>query len=618
MKTRRIASSSLLAGLCTAFGLAVFVVRPSAAPVADGIPVHPDPQTINHVLNRIGFGARPGDVERVEKIGLAAYIDQQLYPDRVPDEAVKARLAAFTTITMSSHELAEKFFVPQQQLQQQLKLAVGTAPKGAPVSAAGGTNGTTMADPGAPATTPAAPTPTPEQRQIQLGAQNVINELMQQRVLRAAISDRQLEEVLTDFWFNHFNVFLGKGQPEREYITEYERDVIRPHVLGSFRELLGATAHSPAMLFYLDNFQSVDPKTQGGRGNGAQLLAGRGQFLTPAQRAQLLQRMQAQAQGQARGLNENYGRELMELHTLGVDGGYTQADVIAVARALTGWTINQPRQGGSFQYQAANHDAGEKTILGEHFPAGHGQDEGERVLDILARHPSTAHHIAYQLAQRFVADEPPPALVDRAAKKFLETNGDLREVTRLIITSPEFFAADAYGAKMKTPFEFVISAVRASAAVISNAQPIIQQLQQSLGMPLYGCQPPTGYSNTADAWLNTGALLNRMNFALQLVGGAQAPPPQRGRGAGAAGGGGGATLGRPGLARGPLGQQVGPPMKVDVETLIPDMSDASREHLIQQMFAGQISDSTKQTLARAQTPAQLLALALGSPEFQRR
>jgi uncharacterized protein (DUF1800 family) len=306
----------------------------------------------------------------------------------------------------------------------------------------------------------------------------------------------------------------------------------------------------------------------------------------------------------------------MELHTLGVDGGYTQQDVQQVARALTGWTIDQPRNGGSFIFRPGMHDFGEKTILGVHFPAGHGEDEGEKVLDLLAMHPQTAHHIAYQLSQRFVADEPPASLVDRAAKTFLSTKGDIREVVRTILTSPEFFSVDAYRAKVKTPLEFVVSAMRASGAVIQNAQPVIGQLRQQLGMPIYGCQPPTGYSMTADAWVNTGALLSRMNFSLQLVnsalpGGAPqgrpgGPPPP------------GRMIGADGPPPGRAGGQGPKPVQVNVAALAPDTSDASRQRLIDMMLAGQASDTTRNTLARAESPQQLVALMLGSPEFQKR
>jgi uncharacterized protein (DUF1800 family) len=272
----------------------------------------------------------------------------------------------------------------------------------------------------------------------------------------------------------------------------------------------------------------------------------------------------------------------MELHTLGVDGGYTQQDVSAVARALTGWTIDQPRQGGSFVFRAAMHDRGEKIILGQRFPAGHGEDEGERVLDLLASHPATAHHIAFELAQRFIADEPPPAAVDRAAAVFLSSKGDLRAVVRSIVTSPEFFAPAAYRAKVKTPLEFVVSVARASGATVMNAQPLAQALRAELGMPLYGCQPPTGYSNTADTWVNTGALLNRMNSALRLV---------------SAGGRG---------------------IRIDTAALVPNVSEASRTQLVDSLLSGDVSAATMAALSKAETPQQLLALTLGSPEFQRR
>jgi uncharacterized protein (DUF1800 family) len=276
------------------------------------------------------------------------------------------------------------------------------------------------------------------------------------------------------------------------------------------------------------------------------------------------------------------------------------------------------------------HDAGEKTILGERFPAGKGDEEGERVLDMLARHPSTARHVSFKLAQRFIADDPPKAVVERAAKRFLDTKGDLREVTRAIITSPEFFAASAYRAKVKTPFEFVVSAVRASNAEVVNAQPLVGAMR-NLGMPLYGCQPPTGYSMTADAWVNTGALLNRMNFAVQLLDGGRMPPgPPEGRGGqplpGRPGGAGQpGRLGgppRPDQARPGFGlrpnQLARAPIRVDVAALAPDTSDATRDRLVTSFLAGDASAATKDTLARAETPQHLIALALGAPEFQRK
>jgi uncharacterized protein (DUF1800 family) len=600
-----------------AAGLLGVFASPLTAQRANGVPANPDARTIVHVLNRIGFGPRPGDVERVRQIGLAAYIDQQLSPAQIPNAALETRLAEFQSLTMDSRELAEKYFLPADELRQQIQRQQAQASAGDPNMA-----------PGNPNLPPQLP---PEVRMLQQQAQNVTNELMQAKMLRAAMSERQLEEVLVDFWFNHFNVFIGKGQV-RQYLTEYEEDVIRPNVFGSFRDLLGATAHSPAMLFYLDNFQSQAPP-------GAQVLG-----VAAADRRRLANQLRRPVVGrgltmpmpvqppqrQQRGLNENYARELMELHTLGVDGGYTQQDVIEVARALTGWTIDIPRQGGSFMFRPQWHDAGEKTILGERFPAGKGVEEGERVLDMLARHPSTARHVSFKLAQRFIADDPPKAVVERAAKRFLDTKGDLREVTRAIITSPEFFAASAYRAKVKTPFEFVVSAVRASNAEVVNAQPLVGAMR-NLGMPLYGCQPPTGYSMTADAWVNTGALLNRMNFAVQLLDGGRMPPgPPEGRGGqplpGRPGGAGQpGRLGgppRPDQARPGFGlrpnQLARAPIRVDVAALAPDTSDATRDRLVASFLAGDASAATKDTLARAETPQHLIALALGAPEFQRK
>ena len=526
----------------------------AAAPdrgTGSAVPAHPDDKTILHVLNRIGFGARPGDLERVRAIGLAKYIDQQLHPERVPDDGVEARLGGLETLRLSSRRIAEDYYLPVQEARRQAQLANKNA------------------DPGSDAAQPAKQPRTPEEMQMARKARAVLVELSEQKILRATYSDRQLEEVLTDFWFNHFNVFAGKG-PTQEYLTEYERATIRPHVLGKFRDLLEATAKSPAMLFYLDNWQSVDPdaadRLAAQRAMRMQ-RAGRFGFFPPPPTSNGRGGQQAK-QPPKRGLNENYGREIMELHTLGVDGGYTQQDVINVARAFTGWTIDQPRQGGGFRFEPRLHDDREKIVLGHKIRAGGGESDGEQVLDILARHPSTARFIATKLTRRFVSDTPPPALVDRAAKTFLATDGDIREVVRTILTSPEFFAADAYRAKVKTPFEFVVSALRATGANVLDAMPLVQSVRQ-LGMPLYMCQPPTGYSDKAEAWVNTGALLDRMNFALQLVNGRmRAVQPGTG--------------------------EVGAALAHD------------------------LSEATAATIARATDPKQVAALTLGSPEFQRR
>jgi uncharacterized protein (DUF1800 family) len=582
-------------GLIAGTGLVVLLgTAPIGAGPRSAVPKTPDAATIVHVLDRIGFGPRPGDVARVQQMGLAAYIDAQLHPDRIDDSALDARLATFETLTMSSRDLAQEYFLPAQQMRREAKSTSGAGPAAA---APGGTAKAALS---------------PEARRVVAAQQAVMADLTQARMLRAVMSERQLQEVLTDFWLNHFNVFVGKG-PVRQYLTEYERDAIRPHVLGRFRDLLGAVAHSPAMLFYLDNWQSSTPEPAVPAPNGRRPGAAR---LTPAARARLMDRMAQQAARPqqarpTRGINENYARELMELHTLGVDGGYTQEDVIALARILTGWTIDRPRDGGAFVFRPAMHDQGTKTLLGVTF-APDGEREGERALDMLAQHPATARHIAFELAQRLVADEPPAALVDRAARTFLDTKGDIRAVVETIVTSPEFFAPAARGAKVKTPLEFVVSAVRASGATVTGAQPLVAAMR-TLGMPLYGCQPPTGYSMTADAWVNTGALLNRMNFAVQLVGGHIQPVRPNGRG--------GDAPDRPiaaGRGRRAATADARGPIQLDVHAIAPDTSAASQEAVIVQVLAGHASDATRQTLARADTPQDLLALALGSPEFQHR
>jgi uncharacterized protein (DUF1800 family) len=511
-----------------------------------------DDQTIVHVLNRIGFGPRPGDVDRVRQIGLRQYIDQQLHPERIADDALVMRLSGLSTLTLSSRQIAERYEIPQQQAKRNAKQEVAKSP-----------------NPDQAPSVKDFKRATPNQQP----ANEPLIELSMQKVVRAAYSEQQLQEVLTDFWFNHFNVDARKG-PERFMLTEYERDVIRPHVLGHFRDLLGTTARSSAMLFYLDNWMSADP-------NGPHPLAGQRPFgpngvprrpgvgrFPPPPRARV-QMPQQQRPNTPKGLNENYGRELLELHTLGVDGGYTQKDVTEVARAFTGWSIANPRQGGGFRFMPQLHDEGEKIILGHRIKAGGGEHDGEEVLDLLANHPATARFISTKLARRFVSDTPPQALIDRATDTFRETHGDLRAVMTTILTSPEFLAADAYRAKVKSPFEFIVSMVRTTGAEITDARPIVRQMQQ-LGMPLYQCQPPTGYKDTADAWVNTGALVSRMNDALALASGRMpgvripnAPPPES-------------------------------------------------------VLAGNMSDTTRATIAKAAIPTQALALALGSPEFQRR
>jgi uncharacterized protein (DUF1800 family) len=351
----------------------------------------------------------------------------------------------------------------------------------------------------------------PEMRRLGLRSrqpQQVISgDLKEAKVYRALYSNRQLEEVLVDFWFNHFNVFENKNvQPNgavRTLLASYERDAIRPHVLGKFRDLLLATARHPAMLYYLDNWESMSPNAL----DTFQV----GPFATGPNLAQMFSR-------QAHGLNENYGREVMELHTLGVDGGYTQQDVIAVARCFTGWTINQPATKPEFVFAGFMHDPGEKVVLGHTLAAGGGEQDGLQVIDLLARHPSTAKFISRELAQRFVADDPPKSLVDRMALVFTKTDGDLRAVLQTMFTSPEFLSEGAWQAKVKSPFEIVVSAVRSLGADTSDSFTLVQKIAD-LGEPLYNKLEPTGYPNTGEGWLSTANLLGRMNFATALASG---------------------------------------------------------------------------------------------------
>ena len=335
----------------------------------------------------------------------------------------------------------------------------------------------------------------------------VLDELFQSKLLHAVYSERQLQEVMTDFWFNHFNVFANKGA-DRVLVTSYERDVIRPRALGKFEDLLDATAKSPAMLFYLDNWASVGPNSM--QALGVALLPRRGGPWRYPPNAQNRRKRNE-------GLNENYGRELLELHTLSVNGGYSQRDVTEVAKVFTGWTIERPFDGGEFKFDFRKHEPGPKFVLG-HRIKPNGEQEGLQVLHMLATSPQTAHFISLKLAQRFVSDDPPPALVDRMAKTFLKKKGDIREVLSTLFHSPEFWSDAAYRAKVKTPLEFVASAARASGAQIDNAMPLVRQLNL-MGMPLYECQPPTGYSMKSETWVTSSDLLNRMNFAVALVAG---------------------------------------------------------------------------------------------------
>jgi uncharacterized protein (DUF1800 family) len=434
-----------------------------------------------HVLDRLAFGPRPGDVERVSAMGIDRWIDAQLHPETIPDAEAERVLASMETQRKRAFELIADHPDPQE-IQQRF--------------------GNRPADPR-------------DSMMIKLSQQTVqrlASQIATVRIVRAVVSERQLLEVMTDFWENHFSVYAPKS-PNRYSMIEYDRDVVRSHALGKFRDLLGAVAKSPQMLFYLDNWQSgvdslhptsAEERIDARRRTMASdtLFAA---FASPIHR-------------RPRGINENYARELMELHTLGVDGGYTQHDVQEVARALTGWTIDSPNLGGDFVFRADMHDAGQKVVLGHTLAAGRGIEDGDEVLDILARSPATAHYITLKLARHFVSDDPPPALVDRCARAFTTSDGDIRETLRCIVTSREFLSRAAYRAKVKTPFELVTSALRAMNAP-PDTTPRQTQLVAQLGQPIYGRLTPDGWPDRGDAWMNTGAIMNRINFGLRLAGG---------------------------------------------------------------------------------------------------
>jgi uncharacterized protein (DUF1800 family) len=503
-------------------------------------------EAVLHALNRLGYGPRPGDVERVKQMGLAKWIELQLNPKSIDDRAVEARLNIYPTLKMSNSQLMAEYpnpkqqaakqsvqareETPEQKAQRQADTAITVMARDLDANDAS-TNGTMPAN---NATVAAASPDTPSPMKLNpptrgagrkdaLGVdpnavppaisddskrpQRVVEELAMAKMARAVYSERQLQQVMDDFWLNHFNVFAGKGEV-KWYLTSYERDVIQPHALGKFKDLVTATAKSPAMLFYLDNYLSADPK--------AAQRAMR-QMQRGSRSASVSQPANAQkAKKQARGLNENYGRELMELHTLGVDGGYTQRDVTEVARCFTGWSIEKPREIAVFKFDEKLHDPDVKVVLGKKIHSG-GMKDGEQVIELLSKNPNTAKFISTKLARRFVSDNPPPALVARMAKTFHKSDGDIREVMRTMIYSPEFWSREAYRAKVKTPYELVVTSVRALGTDVDTPMPLVQWVAR-IGEPLYQCQPPTGYSDKAETWVNTGSLLSRLNFSLALAG----------------------------------------------------------------------------------------------------
>jgi uncharacterized protein (DUF1800 family) len=582
-------------------------------------------EAILHAFNRLGFGTRPGDLERVKQMGLQKWIDQQLHPESIDDSGVEARLNRFPTLKMSSTKLEKEFPRPQvaakregitveEYRKEQQERARGLVQSDDEQAGAQSDVKGARQDPEAnPGQAPAEGKGEKgfNDRMIDYAdvrtPQRVVAELAMAKMTRAVYSERQLEEQMVDFWYNHFNVFAGKGA-DIWLITSYERDAIRPNAMGKFRDLLEATAKSPAMMFYLDNWLSADPVAwarmraeQQARQQRRFLGPFGGPFGRPGFPPPAPPNAQNAKKQQERGLNENYGRELMELHTLGVDGGYTQDDVIEVAKAFTGWSIRKPQQDPEFFFDDRIHDTSTKMVLGHKIQAG-GMKDGEEVLDILARDPHTAHHISYELAQHFVADNPPHALVDRMTQTFEKTDGDIREVLHTMIYSPEFWSKDTYRVKIKTPFELVASVTRAVGAEV-NIPLMLVQWTNRIGEPLYQCMPPTGYSTKADAWVNTGALLNRMNFSLALT-------ADRIRGA-----------------------------QVDVSALLGDEAGTNPskalDRAIQVLLAGQATPETRATLEKQLDDPQILraslddpvkqvnsalvaGLVLGSPEFQRR
>jgi len=606
-------------------------------PVLKGLPVTDlaAEEAVFHALNRLAYGPRPGEVERIKQIGLAKWIDQQLNPNSIEDQAVESRLEALPTLHLGTAKLIQEYPQPKQAAKQagitlqefkkdqaqarsdaaaamlaRDSQAVSDLPARSSKSNSNADISSPMKQASANVTTSGAAQrgalsvdPNAVPRAIADNSkrpQRVIEELAMAKMIRAIYSDRQLQQVMDDFWFNHFNVFAGKGE-DRYYVTSYERDVIAPHVLGKFKDLVSDTAKSPAMLFYLDNFLSADP-------HAAQRLA---QERAMRRRARggynrVAQNTQAQNEKkQERGLNENYGRELMELHTLGVDGGYTQKDVTEVARCFTGWTIEKPRENPQFKFDERIHDPDPKLVLGKKIHAG-GMKDGEQVIELLAKNPSTAKFISTKLARRFVSDNPPPGLAARMAETFKSSDGDIRAVMHTMIYSPEFWTRDAYRSKIKTPFEFVVSTVRALGTDVDSSMPLVQWVGR-IGEPLYQCQPPTGYSDKAETWVNAGALLNRLNFSLALTGNK--------------------VRGSRSDVSALLGTDSAPGSKTNSKQLL--------DRAVQLFLGGQAAPTTVETLqkrlddpqvvqAKLDDPvrqvdlAMVTGLVLGAPEFQRR
>lgn len=531
-----------------------------AAPLVSQAPLTAS-DSARHALNRLGYGPTPGQVDAVVREGVLRWVDRQLAFDAVRDPALSERERGFEVLRTPMRAMVA---MHADQLSKALK-----------AQAQGGDSATMRALQA-------------ERRQADVAGKRDLRELNAElgsvTILRAVASERQLAEVLADFWLNHFNVLITKGF-DRAYFADYLERTIRGHALGRFEDLLVATATSPAMLFYLDNAQSVADNTSvaaPARRRAAARPGNRVPAMDPAMAEQLRQRM-------PRGLNENYARELMELHTLGVDGGYTQTDVVNVARILTGWTINR-RGDHDFQFLAAAHDRGEKVVLGQRFPAGRGEDEGRTLLRMLASHPATKHHVSAKLCARFVADQAPDGCIDDAVRAWTRSDGNIREVVRAIVHSPDFWAMSTMQAKTKTPLEFVVSAVRAVGGTPDDTPRLAGQLQR-LGQPLFQMVTPNGYPETSAEWVNSGALLARMTFAVAL-----------------------ASNRLPGVA-------------VQLDHLVPATADheALLDAVNRSVLGGGMSERTRRTILQElrdltdprTARAMAVGLALGGPEFQR-
>lgn len=507
-----------------------------------------------HALNRLGYGPTPGQVESVVREGVLHWVDRQLGVRDLRDPALEAWERPYEVLRTP---MAEMVAMHSDQVGKALK------------AQAQGADSAKLRSLQA------------ERRQADGGKRDLrelLGELQSVTLVRAAVSDRQLAEVLADFWLNHFNVYIAKGF-DRAYFADYLERTIRGHALGRFEDLLVATATSPAMLFYLDNVQSVAD-------NSAVAVMARPGARTPAIDPAMAEQLRARM---PRGLNENYARELLELHTLGVDGGYTQQDVINVARILTGWTIDR-RGDHRFQFLAQAHDRGEKVVLGRTFPAGHGEDEGRALLAMLASHPATMHHLSAKLCARFVADVPPDGCIDDAVRAWQQSDGDIRTVMRAIVHSPDFWAMANVQSKTKTPLEFVVSAVRAVGGSPDATPRLAQQLQR-LGQPLFNMVTPNGYPESSADWVNSGALLARMNAAVAL-----------------------ASNRLPGVT-------------VQLDALVPLTGDHEvlLDAVNRTILGGAMSDRTRSTIRRELADltdpraarAMAVGLALGGPEFQR-